>query len=134
MFPLGKERVAMKRYVSVLFLLAIVLLFIAVVSSVTADSPGGGARVLNPGEGQLSGSCWYGPHTTIQMSAVRTPRGNATLSCQFEDLPPVPEAVNVKGFGCSLFWYGSSYTTDSKFVHTPSGRGNMICQFNEPYP
>ena len=119
----------MKKITLVLGLLTSVFVLLIAIASVVAQSPGGGARVLNPGEGQLSGDCWYGPYTTTQMSAVRTPRGNATLSCHFEDLPPVPKVVNVKGFGCSLFWYGSSYTTDSEFVHTPSGIGNMICHF-----
>jgi hypothetical protein len=94
-----------------------------------ASSHGGGATVHNPGEGQPNGFCYFGPFTAAQVSAVRTPSGNGTLSCKFEDLPPVPKSQTIKGFRCSLSLNGYSITTDSKFTRTPSGNGQMTCQF-----
>jgi hypothetical protein len=91
----------------------------------------GGAMVLNPGEGKPDGFCFFGPWSATQMSAVRTPSGRATLSCNFSGLPPIPNTEKFKGLSCFLNHGGFSVTNETTWVRTPSGNGSLTCRFDE---
>lgn len=98
---------------------------------IMAASPGGGAIVTNSGEGQPGVFCFFGSFTTTHGTAVRSPQGNATLSCQFDGLPPIPETQRLTGWRCTINIGGiSSVTFDSEWVRAPSGEARVICQFS----
>ncbi|NIM51293.1 MAG: hypothetical protein GTO22_18920 [Gemmatimonadales bacterium] len=92
----------------------------------------GGAIVTNPGEGKPDGFCYFGPYTTTQVVAVRSPneKGNATLSCHFEGLPPIPNTERLTGWRCTLVQGGISVTYESMWVRTPSGNARVTCQYD----
>lgn len=94
------------------------------------DSPSGGAIVSNSGEGQPDVSCFFAGFTTAHGTAVRSPSGNATLSCQFEGLDPIPGAEILKGWLCTVNHGGTSETRQSQWVREPSGTGEVTCQFS----
>lgn len=90
--------------------------------------PSGGAIVLNSGEGKDEASCFFGAFTTTQGTAVRSPSGNATLSCQFDGLAPIASKETIKGWLCTINVGGSSQTRQSQWVRLPSGSAHMTCQ------
>src|SRR5688572_33113281 len=63
----------------------------------------GGAIVLNPGEGKPDGRCFFqGTYFTMQTVVSRSPSGNWTLSCTFENLPEIAEQETLTGWLCSI--------------------------------
>lgn len=90
----------------------------------------GGAIVSNSGEGKPDVFCFFGGFTTTHGTAVRSPSGNATLSCQFDGLPPIPTQVTLKGWLCTINQGGISQTRQSQWVRTPSGSAQVTCQFS----
>lgn len=103
-----------------------------VLSSISpSSSHTGGAIVLNPGEGKPNGVCFFGPFSADQLSAVRTPNGQAQLSCNFSGLPTGSNAVRITEFFCFINLGGISFTTETIFIATPGGQGQMTCVFPE---
>jgi len=103
---------------------------IKIVSAFFDRTQGGGAIVSNPGEGKPDGFCYYGPYTTNQVVAVRSPSGNATLSCQFDGLDPIPRIEKAKGWLCTINQGGTSETRQSQWVRSRSGTAHVTCQFS----
>jgi len=93
-------------------------------------SPSGGAIVSNSGEGQPDVFCFFGLLTTTHGTAVRSPSGNATLSCQFANLDPIPEQETLTGRLCTINQGGTSETLHSQWVRSPSGAAQVNCQFS----
>ena len=90
----------------------------------------GGAIVTNSGEGKPDVSCSFGQFTTTQGTAVRSPSGNATLSCQFDNLPQTPAPEILTGWLCTIIHGGVSETRHSQWVRSPSGSATVTCQFS----
>ncbi|MDH3569163.1 MAG: hypothetical protein OER89_03145, partial [Gemmatimonadota bacterium] len=96
----------------------------------------GGALVANSGEGKPDGFCFFndfdGSYTTTHVTTVRSPneKGTATLSCQFEGLPPIQEPRRLEGWTCTVDHGGFSVTDNSLWVRIPSGRAHVTCQFD----
>ncbi len=97
---------------------------------VAAAGPSGGGIVANSGEGQPDVFCWFGSFSTTQGTAVRSPEGNASLSCRFDGLPPIPEMQRLTGWECTISHGGTSVTFDSDWIRTSSGQGQVTCQFS----
>src|SRR5205085_1748358 len=51
----------------------------------------GGAFVLNSGEGKPDAFCHFRGLSATRVTLVRTPSGNWSLSCSFENLAPIAE-------------------------------------------
>lgn len=97
------------------------------------DEVHGGAFVQNSGEGQINiNSCFFGGFTTTHGTVVRTPDGQALLSCQFEGLPPIPERVEQTGWFCTLA--GTRRTSTSRWVRLPNGQAQLSCHFGDKPP
>ena len=92
--------------------------------------PTGGALVANSGEGQDDAVCFFGSFTATRASGVRSPSGNATLSCHFEGLAPIPAIEIQTGWPCIIIHGGTSETTNTQWVRSTSGTAEMKCQFS----
>lgn len=92
--------------------------------------PTGGALVANSGEGQDDAICFFGAFTAISASGVRTPSGNATLSCHFEGLDPIPAIEIQTGWPCTIVHGGTSETSQTQWIRSTSGTAEMTCQFS----
>jgi hypothetical protein len=90
----------------------------------------GGALVLNSGDGKPDISCFFGLFTTTHGTAVRSPNGNATLSCQFEGLPLIAASERLDGWECTINHGGTSVTFQSLWVRSPAGRAQVTCEFS----
>jgi len=99
---------------------------IKIVSAFFDKTQGGGAIVSNPGEGKPDGFCYYGEYTTDQVTVVRSPSGNATLSCQFDGLDPILKTVKAKGWLCTINQGGTSETHHSQWGRSPSGTSCQV--------
>jgi len=98
---------------------------------VTEVSPfTGGALVLNSGDGKPDISCFFGPFTTTHGTAVRSPNGDATFSCQFQGLPPIAATERLDAWECTLNHGGTSVTFQSLWVRSPAGRAQVTCEFS----
>ena len=92
----------------------------------------GGAIVLNPGEGQPDGRCFFqGTYFTMQTVVSRSPSGNWTLSCTFEDLPEIAAQESLTGWLCSIIGDPSAQTHHSSWVRSPSGTAHLSCHFSD---
>ncbi len=103
---------------------------IKIMSAFFDKTQGGGAIVSNSGEGKPDGFCYYGDYTTNQVTVVRSPSGNATLSCQFDGLDPISKTEKAKGWLCTINQGGTSETHHSQWVRSPSGTAHVTCQFS----
>ena len=63
-------------------------------------------------------------------SIVRAPSGNWTLSCSFENLPPVAERESSTGWLCSIIGAPGHQTHHSSWVRTTSGTAHLDCHFS----
>lgn len=92
----------------------------------------GGAFVLNSGEGKPDPFCFFrgGTFTTWRATIVRAPSGNWTLSCSFENLPPVAERESSTGWLCSIIGAPGHQTHHSSWVRTTSGTAHLNCHFS----
>lgn len=96
----------------------------------------GGALITNPGEGKPDAFCYFtdddGYYTTTKVTTVRSPNanGSATLSCDFEGLPPILKARRLTGWTCTVNQGGISVTDNSLWVRTPSGHAQVTCQYD----
>jgi hypothetical protein len=92
----------------------------------------GGAFVLNSGAGKPNGFCFYqgGAFVAQQVTVVRSPSGNWTLSCHFEGLAPIAEQETATGWLCSIIGAPMDQTHQSAWVRTPSGTARLTCQFS----
>jgi len=96
----------------------------------TTASSEGGAHVRNSGEGKPSIYCHFGSLVADRATAVITPKGNASLSCHFDDLAPIAETYRHDGWWCYLNMAGHYLTTyKSNWTRTPSGQAKVTCQF-----
>jgi hypothetical protein len=92
--------------------------------------PTGGALVANSGEGQDDAICFFGNFEATRASGLRSPSGNATLSCHFEGLDPIPEVEILTGFLCTIIHGGTSETTQTQWIRATNGTAEMKCQFS----
>lgn len=92
----------------------------------------GGAFVLNPGEGKPDAFCFYqgGTFRATRTTVVRTPSGNWTLSCSFDNLPPIAEQESATGWLCSIISAPGAQTHHSSWVRTTSGTAQLNCHFS----
>lgn len=92
----------------------------------------GGAFVLKPGEGKRDGFCFFqgGIFFTNQVTVVRSPSGNWTLSCRFENLAPIAAQETSTGWLCSIIGAPMAQTHHSSWVRTPSGTAQLNCHFS----
>lgn len=97
-----------------------------------ADGPGptGGALVANSGNGQDDAVCLFASFVAISATVARTPSGNATLSCHFEDLAPIPQLDIQTGWLCTIVHGGTSETTQTQWIRATNGTADMTCQFS----
>lgn len=101
-------------------------------ASVREEGWDGGAIVLNAGEGQPTPTCFFqGTYFTTQGVVSRSPSGNWTLSCSFENLPEIPEQQSLTGWLCSIIGDRSAQTHHSSWVRSPSGTAHMSCHFSD---
>jgi hypothetical protein len=92
----------------------------------------GGAFVLNSGEGKPDvSSCFFRGLQTTQATIVRSPSGNWTMSCSFENLAPIAERQSETGWLCSIIGAPGKQTHHTSFVRTTSGTAHMTCHFSD---
>lgn len=90
----------------------------------------GGAFVLNSGAGKPDATCFFRGLVATRVTIARPPSGNWTLSCSFENLPPIAEQQSITSFPCSIIGAPSDQTHQSSFVRTTSGTAQMSCHFS----
>jgi lysophospholipase L1-like esterase len=90
----------------------------------------GGAFVLNSGAGKPDAFCFYQGLNATRVTVARSPSGNWTLSCSFENLPPIAEQQSATGWLCSIIGAPADQTHQSSFVRTTSGQASLNCQFS----
>ena len=92
----------------------------------------GGAFVLNSGEGKPDAFCFFqGTFCTNQVTLVRSPSGNWTLSCRFENLAPIAEQQTLLDWRCSIIGDPAAQTHQSSWVRVPSGSAQLECHFSD---
>lgn len=92
----------------------------------------GGAIVLNAGEGQPTPTCFFqGTFFSTQGTVSRSPSGNWTLNCSFENLPEIPEQQSLTGWLCSIIGDPSAQTHHSSWVRSPAGTAHLSCHFSD---
>lgn len=93
----------------------------------------GGAVVFNSGEGKPDAFCFFQGNAffTNQVTLVRSPSGNWTLSCRFENLAPIAEQETLTDWRCSIIGDPAAQTHQSSWVRVPSGSAHLECHFSD---
>jgi hypothetical protein len=92
----------------------------------------GGAIVGNSGEGQPDRFCFFAnTFFTTQAVVTRSPSGNWTLSCSFENLPPIGAQETLRDWRCSIIGDPAAITHHSSWTRSPAGTAHLVCHFSD---